>query len=90
MRYKEFCVDLYNIDIQEQAATHMCGFDSVQRGNYFGGELIRRIEVEVRVGKFKNRKGTGKDEVNVEMVKGGGDMQVDWIWRCAVWPLRAV
>ena len=42
------------------------------------------------MGKFKNRKGTGKDEVIVEMVKGGGDMQVDWIWRCAVWPLRAV
>ena len=28
----------------------MCGFDGVWRGNYFGGEPIRRTEVEVRVG----------------------------------------
>ena len=32
----------------------MCGFDGIQRGNYFGGELIGRAEVEVRVGKLKN------------------------------------
>ena len=37
----------------------MCGFDSVQRGNYFGYELIRRTEVEERVGKAGS-----KDEVN--------------------------
>ena len=40
----------------------MCGFGGVQRGNYFGGELIRRMEVEVRVGKFKKGKVAGKDE----------------------------
>ena len=40
----------------------MCGFDGIQRANYFGRELIRRMEVEVRVGKLKN--GTaGKDEI---------------------------
>ena len=27
----------------------MCGFVGVQIGNYFGGELISRIEVELRV-----------------------------------------
>ena len=52
----------------------MCGFDGVRRGNYFGGEPIRRTEVEVRVGKLKNGKALGK-----EMVKGGGHMVVDWI-----------
>ena len=41
----------------------MCGFDVVQRGNYFGGELIRRTQDEVRVGNLKNGKDTGKDEV---------------------------
>ena len=40
-------------------------------------ELIRRTEVEVRVGKFKN----GKDEFAGEMIKGGGNRVVDWIWR---------
>ena len=41
----------------------MCGFGRIQRGNYFGGESIRRAEVEVRVGKLKNRKETSKDEI---------------------------
>ena len=48
----------------------MCGLDDVQRGKYFGGKLIR-TEVEVRVGKPKNRKAVGNDEVNGEMVMGG-------------------
>ena len=34
----------------------MCGFDGIRRGNYVGGELIRRTEVEVRVGKPKQGK----------------------------------
>ena len=59
----------------------MCGFDEVQRGNYFGGEPIRRKEVEVRVGKLKNKKIAGKDEVTGEVIKGGGNRTVDWIWR---------
>ena len=44
-------------------------------------ELIKRTEVEVRVGKVKNGKAGGKDEVTREMVMGGGDIVVDWIWR---------
>ena len=44
---KEYYEDLYNIDIQEQVAVHICGFDGVRRSNYFGGEPIRRTEVEV-------------------------------------------
>ena len=53
----------------------MFGFDGVRKGNYFGGELIRRTEVEVRVGKFKN----GKNEVTGETIKGGVNGVVDWI-----------
>ena len=53
--------------------------DGVWRGNYSGGELIRRIEVEVRVGKLKNGKAAGKDEVTGEMIKGKGNKVVDWI-----------
>ena len=45
MIWKEYYEDLYNIDTQEQVAIPLCGFDGVQRGNYFGGELIRRMEV---------------------------------------------
>ena len=36
-------------------------------------EEIRRMEVEVRVGKLKNRKAAAKDEVTREMIKGGGN-----------------
>ena len=41
----------------------MCGFDGIRRGNYLGGGPIRRVEVEVRVAKLKNRKVAGKDEI---------------------------
>ena len=77
----DYFEDLYNIDTQEQVAVHICGFNVVQRGNYFRRDPIRRMEVEVRVGKFKNGKAAGKDEVTGEMIKGGGDKVVDWILR---------
>ena len=57
----------------------MCGYDGVRRGNYFGGELIRKTEVEERVKKLKNGKAVGKDEVTEDMVKSRGDVVVDWI-----------
>ena len=47
--WKEYFEDLYNIDTQEQVAVHMCGFDKVLRGNYFGREPIKRTDVEVSV-----------------------------------------
>ena len=59
----------------------MCGFDGVRRGNYFGGEPIRRTEVEERVGKLKNGKTAGEDEVTGKIIKGGGNRVVDWIWK---------
>ena len=33
------------------------------------------------MGKLKNGKATGKDEITGEMIKGEGDRVVDWIWR---------
>ena len=45
------------LDTQEQVEVHMCGFNGVQRGNYFGGESVRRKEVETSVRKLK----IGKD-----------------------------
>ena len=74
-------MDLYNIDTQEQVSLPMCGFDDIQRGNYFGGKLIRKTEVELRVGKLKNRKAAGRDEITGKIVMGGGDMVVDLILR---------
>ena len=56
-------MDLHNINTQQQVAVHMIGFDGIQRGNYFGGEPVRRTEVKVRVGELKNGKVAGKDEV---------------------------
>ena len=35
----------------------------------------------MREAKLKNGKTTGKDEITGEMIKGGGDRVVDWIWR---------
>ena len=64
---------MHKIDTQEKVSAHMCGFDGIQRGKYFGGEPIGRAEVEVRVGKFKNGKGSGKDDITGEMIKGGGN-----------------
>ena len=64
-----------------QVVVHMYGFDGVHRGNYFGGEPVGRAEVKARVGKFKNREATGKDEINGEIIKGGDDRVVYWVWR---------
>ena len=69
--WKEYLEDLYNIDTQKEVAVHMCGFDVIQRGNYFGGEPIGRVEVEVRVGKLKKGKAAGKDEITEDMIKDG-------------------
>ena len=59
----------------------MCGFDGIRKGSYFGGESIGRPEVEVRTNKLGNGKSAGKDEITGEMIKGGGDRVVDWIWK---------
>ena len=48
---------------------------------YFGGEPNGRAEVEVRMGKLKNGKTAGEDEITGKMIKGGGERVVDWIWR---------
>ena len=79
--WKEYYEDPYNTGTQEEVTVHMCGFDGIRRGNYFGGEPIMRTKDEVRVGKLKNGKAGGKDEVTGETIKGGGNRVVDWIWR---------
>ena len=35
----------------------------------------------MRLGKLKNGKAAGGDGITVEMIKGGNDIVVDWIWR---------
>ena len=42
------------------------------------------------MGKLKNEKAAGKDEIKEKMIKGGDDRMVDWIWRLCNWPLRVV
>ena len=78
--FKEYFEDLCNIDTQEQLVVHICCFDGIRGCNYFGREPIGKAEVEVRVRKLKNGKAAGGDEITGEMIKGGGDRVVDWIW----------
>ena len=59
----------------------MCGFDEVQRVNYFRGEPISRSELEIKVKKIKIRKAAGKDKVTREMIKWGCCRIEDWICR---------
>ena len=33
------------------------------------------------MGKLKNGKAAGKDEITGEIIKSGGDRVVDWIWK---------
>ena len=33
------------------------------------------------MGKLKNEKAAGKDEITGQMIKGEGDRVVNWIWR---------
>ena len=75
---------------QEQVAVNMCGFDWIQRGNYFRGNPIGRAEVEVKVGKLKNGKVASKYKITGEMIKGGGDRW--WIGSrgYVIWSLRLV
>ena len=65
--------------LKNRFAVHMCGIDGIQRSNYYGGEQIRRTEVEARVGKLKHGKAAVKNKVTREKVKLSGDMVVDWI-----------
>ena len=58
---KKYFKDLYNVHTQEEVGVNMFGYDGARRGSYFGGEPIRKIEVEDRVKKLKNRKAAGRD-----------------------------
>ena len=60
--WKENFENLYSGDTEEEVAFN--GFDGARRGSYFGGEPIRRTEVEVRVKRLKNGKVRSKDEIS--------------------------
>ena len=45
----------------------------------------------MRLWKLKNGKAAGKGEITGDMVKGRGDMVVNWVWRlCNIWPLKVM
>ena len=56
------------------------GFEDVQRGHRFRREPVKRTKVEVRVGELGNGKVAGKVEVTGEVVKGWGDLVIEFIW----------
>ena len=70
--------DLYKIETQKHVEVHMCSYDGVQNCNYFGGEQIRKTEVEVREGKLKR----GRLQVRMRPKERSGG--------CAVWILKVV
>ena len=62
------------MDIVERAVVNMCSFDGATRGNYFGGESVRRIIVK----NLKNGKEASKDGVTGDMIKRKGELVRDW------------
>ena len=70
-----------NVNAEEQVEINMCGFDGVRRGSYFGGELVKSTEGEVRVKKLKIDKAAGKDEGTGEMIKIQVELEVECVCR---------
>ena len=50
--------------------------NGVGKGNYFGEESIRRIEMEARE-KLKQ----GKDDITRGMIKTEGELVIKWVWK---------
>src|SRR5678816_3949849 len=59
----------------------MYGFDGARRNRYFGDEVISNEGIMGRVRKLKNGKSVGIDEITGEMLKNGGEMVIDSIWK---------
>ena len=53
---------------------------------------VTREEVEHAVNKLKNGKAAGSDEIAAEVVKGGGQAMIDWLWELLreVWKTKQV
>jgi hypothetical protein len=65
----------------DEVIVNVSGFGSIRRNRYFGDELISREEVVARVRKLKNGKSAGIDGITGEMIKNGGEIVIDWIWK---------
>src|SRR5678816_1748842 len=79
--WKEHFEILHNINSNDEVLVNVCGFDSARRNRYFGDEVISEEEVMGRVRKLKNDKSAGIDEIIGKMIKIGGKMVIDWIWK---------
>src|SRR5678815_4789355 len=72
--------NLHNIGSNKEVIVNVCGFDGA-RNRYFGHDVISKEEVMCRARKLKNGKSTVIDEITGEMIKNGGEMMIDWIWK---------
>ena len=64
---------MYNSDTEEKAAVSMWGFNCVARDNYFGGDQVSRVEVNVKVKKAI------KVDVTGEMKEKAGALEIDFV-----------
>src|SRR5678816_2366098 len=72
---------LHIIGGYEEVIVSVCGFDGARRNRYFEDEVMSKEEVMGRVRNLKNGKSGGIDEITGEMIKNGGEMVIDWIWK---------
>src|SRR5678815_3512449 len=59
----------------------MCVGLMVQGIGILMDEVISKEEIMGRVRKLKNGKSASIDEITGEMIKNGGEMVIDWIWK---------
>ena len=79
-RWKEHFEELLNVQSERDASISGWGMAGRRRG-LGRGEGISRVEVVEAIRKVKMGKAPGTDGVCGEMLKFGGELVVDWIWK---------
>jgi len=83
-RWKEYFEELLNVEMQDQIVVNEYGLQDLNRSEYLGCEAVRKEEVVDALGKLKNGKASGVDEVTAEMLKIGDEYVEEWVWKlCA-------
>ena len=91
-RFREYFMSLFDEEVVREAIVMGYGLEGIVRNEYNGHESIRREEVLSAVKKLNNGKFAGVDGIGSELLKYGGDVVVDWVWKlCSMcWDLGVV